>query len=100
MVDALQKRPADAQEYRAPQSTLRKLGTYVPANEVGPTGSLTRRTLRFVPSEAQLVTPAPELRAGSGIGQAGPRIGEPAPVGVQSFAPVPVFEAPLGEQRI
>ncbi len=44
--------------------------------------------------------PAPEIRAGVGIGQAGPGIGEPAPVGAQSFAPVPVFEAPLGEQRI
>lgn len=100
MVDALQNRPADAQEYRAPQSTLRKLGTYVPANEVGPTGSLTRRTLRFVPHETSIELPKPELRAGSGIGQVGLKIGELRPEGAQSFAPVSVFEAPLGEQRI
>ncbi|MBP9716541.1 MAG: hypothetical protein KBD51_01215 [Candidatus Levybacteria bacterium] len=97
MVSEVRQAPANAKDFSATRSGIRKLGTLVPTSEVSPTGSLMRRTLRFVPHEAP---PVPELRAGSGIGQAGPGIGEPAPVGAQSFAPVPVFEAPLGEQRI
>ncbi len=98
MVDQLTPRPAGAEAWRAPQSSLpvQLSSEHVVKRVTGESGS----TRLKLDAQAFLGRPAPELRAGSGIGQAGTRIGEPAPVGVQSFAPVPVFEAPLGEVRI
>ncbi len=99
MIDALPEMPVDAKDFRAPQSRLRKLGTYVPVGEIGPDGSV-NRTLRFVPHEQSLTRLAPELRIGSGTGQAGPGIGEPRPIRPQSFVePTPIFVSP-GEVRI
>lgn len=96
MVSEVKQVPADAKNFSAKPGVIRKIGTLVPASEVSPTGSLARRTLRFVPHEAP---PAPEVGLG-GVGQAGTGLGEPRPIGAESFVqPIPVFVSP-GEQRI
>ncbi len=98
MVDALQVRPAGAETWKPAQMEAPvALSRNHVVDRVEGVSGITRLKLD---TAAFLSRPAPELRAGSGIGQAGPRIGEPRPAGANSFASVSVFETPLGEQRI
>lgn len=98
MVDQLTPKPAGAEIWRPAQvkPPTRLSGEHVVDRVAGVSG-VTRVKLDAI---SFLDRPTPVVEAGSGIGQPGSRIGEPAPLGASSFSPVPVFEAPLGEQRI
>ena len=96
MVDVLT--PADAKDFRAPLPGLRRIGRFIPVEQAGPNGSMTR-TLEFVSYEEDGIAQEPKL---SGTAEAGPKIGEPKPIRPNSFTePIPVFIAPVvGEERI
>lgn len=99
MVDALAVRPPGAETWKpaqtaAPTSLSREHVVKTLTGESGAT--------RIKLSPTFIGRPAPEIRAGGGIGQAGPGIGEARPLAAQPYAeqPVPIFTAPLGEVRI
>ena len=98
MVDQLTPRPAGAEIWRPAQAEppIPLSREHVVDMTAGVSG-LTRVKL----SPTFIGRPAPEIRAGSGTGQAGPGVGEARPLAAQPFAEqTTIYTAPLGEQRI
>lgn len=99
MVDVAETRPARADTWKPAQTAAPTplSGEHVVDKVAGLSGA----TRLKLDTATFLGRPAPDLRAGSGVGQAGPGIGEAKPLAAQPFVePQTIYTSPLGEVRI